>query len=209
MLFQLAYHVGDGRLLLTNSDVDTLNAGTFLVDDGVNGHGSLTSLAVTDDQLTLTTTYRNHRVDGLVASLDGLVDRLTPDHARRNFFNCVGSVGVDVAFAVDRSAQCVNNAAQQFRTNRHFQDATGALDGHAFGQTQVVAQDYRTNGVLLQVECHTKDAFGKLEHFPVHYIGETVNPHDTVRYGKNRTFVACLRRDIELLDPLLDDVTDL
>ena len=118
-------------------------------------------------------------------------------------------LGVDVALAIDGVAQCVDHATQQFRTNRNFQDAAGALDGHAFGQTQVVTQNYSTNGVLLQVECHTKYAFGKLEHFPVHYIGETVNPHNTVRYGKNRTFVTCLRSDIELLDPLLDDVTDL
>src|SRR5690606_23956016 len=63
VLFQLAHYVGDGRLLLANRNVDTLNAGTFLVDDGVDRHGGLTDLTVTDDQLTLTTTTRGHGVD--------------------------------------------------------------------------------------------------------------------------------------------------
>ena len=74
VLFQLAYHVRNSRLLLTNCDVDTLNARIFLVDDRVNSHRGLTSLTVTDDQLALTTSNRHHGVNRLVASLDGLVN---------------------------------------------------------------------------------------------------------------------------------------
>ena len=63
VLFQLTYDVGNSGLLLTDGHVDTLNAGIFLVDDRVDGDGGLTSLTVTDDQLTLTTTYRYHGVN--------------------------------------------------------------------------------------------------------------------------------------------------
>src|SRR5690606_19985977 len=48
VFFQLAYHVGNGRLLLTNGNVDTLNAAVLLVDDGVDGQSGLTDLTVTD-----------------------------------------------------------------------------------------------------------------------------------------------------------------
>ena len=58
VFFELAHHVGDGRVLLTNGDVDTFNAGAFLVNDGVDGNRGLTSLAVTNNQLTLTATDR-------------------------------------------------------------------------------------------------------------------------------------------------------
>ena len=74
MLFQLAYHVGDRRLLLTNRNVDTLNAFAFLVDDGVDGYGCFTNLTVTNDQLTLTTTNRHHRVDCFQTGLHWLVN---------------------------------------------------------------------------------------------------------------------------------------
>jgi hypothetical protein len=60
--FQLAHHVGDGRLLLADGNVDTLNAGIFLVDDRVDRHRGLTGLTVTDDQLTLAT------ADGIMES---------------------------------------------------------------------------------------------------------------------------------------------
>src|SRR5690606_11768710 len=62
VLFELAHHVGNGRLLLTDRYVHALNAAVFLVDDGVDGQSGLTDLTVTDDQLTLATANRNHGV---------------------------------------------------------------------------------------------------------------------------------------------------
>src|SRR5690606_2725617 len=120
VLFQLAHHVGNGRLLLTDRDVDTLNAGIFLVDDGVDGDRGLTDLTVTDDQLTLATANRGHGVDGFQAGLHRLVYRLTPDHARRNLFDRLGDLGVQRTFAVNRVTQCINDAAEQLRAYRHF-----------------------------------------------------------------------------------------
>src|SRR5690606_7738076 len=131
-LFQLADHVGDGRLLLADSHVDAADAAVLLVDDGVDGQGGLTDLTVTDDQLTLATADRDHGVDRLVTGLHRLVDRLTPDHARSHFLDSVGGGGVDRTLAIDGVAQGVDDATQQFRTNRDFQDAAGALGAHAF-----------------------------------------------------------------------------
>ena len=69
--------LGNGGSLLANGDVDAeelllLVTGiieTLLVDDGVDGDGGLASLTITDDQLTLATTDRHERVDGLDAGL--------------------------------------------------------------------------------------------------------------------------------------------
>src|SRR5690606_2239312 len=152
MLFQLAHHVGDGGLLLAHRNVDTLDATVFLVDDRVDRHGGLADLAVADDQLTLATADRDHRVNRLVAGLHRLVSRLAPDHAGGYLFNRVSQLGLDRALTVDRVAQCVDHATQQFRTYRHFQDTAGALGFHTLGQGQVVTQNYRTDGVLLQVQ---------------------------------------------------------
>merc|ERR1712230_291971 len=76
--------LGDSRPLLTNGNVDTVEmallvAGVvppLLVKHGVESDGSLTSLTVTNDQLTLTTADWHHGVDGLETSLHGLVDGL-------------------------------------------------------------------------------------------------------------------------------------
>ena len=60
------HNVSDGGSLLANSDVDAVESlsviavgvieGRLLVDDGINGDGSLSSLSVTNDQLSLAST---------------------------------------------------------------------------------------------------------------------------------------------------------
>ncbi len=209
VLFQLAYHVGDGRLLLTDGHVDAFDAAVTLVDDGVDRHGGLADLAVTDDQLALATTDRDHGVDRLVAGLHRLVDRLTPDHARCHFLDRVGRLSVDRALAIDRVAQRVDHATQQLRTYRNFEDAAGALGAHAFGQAQVVTQNHGTDGVLLQVQCHAEDAARELDHFAVHDVGQTVDAYDAVRHADDGALVTGLSGDIGFLDALLDDFTNL
>ncbi len=209
MLFQLAHYVGDGRLLLTDSHVDAADAAVLLVDDGVDSQGGLTDLTVTDDQLTLATAYRDHRVDRLVTGLHRLVDRLTPDHARRDFLDRVGGLGIDRALAIDRVAQRIDHATQQFRTNRNFEDTAGALGAHAFGQAQVVTQNHGTYGVLLQVQCHAEDTARELDHLAVHDVGQTVDAYDTVRNADDGALVTGLSSDIRFLDALLDDFTNL
>ena len=87
MIFQLAHNRGNGRLLLADRHVDTLDAGIFLVDDRVDGDGGLTNLAVTDDQLTLATTDWHHGVDGFQTSLDRLINGLTSDNAGSHFLD--------------------------------------------------------------------------------------------------------------------------
>src|SRR5699024_12612447 len=88
-LFQRTTHAGDGRALLADSDVDAADlllrvAGLpvgLLVDDRVDRQSGLAGLAVTDDQLTLSTAYRNHRDDALVDGLVGLEHLLPAHHA--------------------------------------------------------------------------------------------------------------------------------
>src|SRR5690554_4102602 len=209
VLFELAHNRSNRRLLLTNRNVDTLDASVLLVDDRVARNGSLTNLTVTDDQLTLTTTDWNHGVDRFQTSLYRLVNRLTSDNARCNLLNRRGLSVAQLALAVDRVTQTVYYTAQQFVTNRYFQDTTSTTDFLTFGQVLVVAQNNRTNRITLKVQRHTVCAVGKFNHLAVHNVGQTVNQYDTVRNRQDRTFVLCFGRDVEFLDSLLDDVTDL
>ena len=66
MIFKDLDNVGDGGSLLADSDVDAVKLlgvlsvgvveGGLLVDDGIDGDGSLSSLSVTNDELSLATT---------------------------------------------------------------------------------------------------------------------------------------------------------
>ena len=208
MLFELAHHVGDGRLLLADGDVHALNAGRLLIDDGVDGHGGLAGLAVTDDQFALTAADRHHGVDGLVAGLYRLADALAIDNARRHALDGRGGLGIERALAVDGVAQRVDDAAQQFRTHRHFEDATGGAHRVAFADAFVLAQHHSADRVLLEVQCQAEDVAGELEHFAVARIGQAVDAHDAVGHRHDTADVAVFSRAGEVFDPLTDQVAD-
>ena len=66
MIFKDLHNVRDSGSLLTDSDVDAVKLlgvlsigvieGGLLVNDGINGDGSLSSLSVTNNELSLATT---------------------------------------------------------------------------------------------------------------------------------------------------------
>ncbi len=68
-------------------DINTEDAEALLIDDGIDGNGGLAGLPVTDDQLALAATDRNHRVDGLDAGLQRFANRLTGVHAGSDDFD--------------------------------------------------------------------------------------------------------------------------
>ena len=74
MLLQILHKSSHSRGFLADGYIDTVDRFALfvkflLVDDGVNGNGGLTRLTVTDNQLTLSATDRNHRVDSFQTRL--------------------------------------------------------------------------------------------------------------------------------------------
>ena len=76
-----------GRVFLPNGDVDTDQIFALLVNDGVNGNGGLTGLAVADDQFALTTPDGNHAVNSFDTGLYRRIHALAGDHARGDALN--------------------------------------------------------------------------------------------------------------------------
>ncbi len=208
VLFQLAHYVGDGGCLLAHSHVDTGHVLTLLVDDRIDRNRCLTGLTIANDQLTLTTTHGNHGVDGLQTSLHRLINRLTVNHAWGNFFNLVSQLGIDRAFAIDRLTQSIHHATTQFGTNRHFQNATGAFHGVAFGDVLIFTQNHGAHGITFQVQRQTVCVVGEFQHFTLHHIGQTINTHNTICHAKNRAFSTCLSRRIVILDTTTNQTTN-
>jgi hypothetical protein len=113
--------LGDGRTLLTDGDVDAVKllglvvgvVPPLLVEHGVKSDGSLTSLTVTNDQLTLTTADGHHGVDGLKTSLYGLVDRATGENTGGLLLGTTLLSGLDGTLAVDGVSESVNDTSKK------------------------------------------------------------------------------------------------
>ncbi len=136
---------------MANRHVHTVHVLAFLIDDRVDRHRRFTGLTIANDQLTLAAANRHHGVNGFEARLHGLVYRFTPNHARRNFFNHIGELGVNRAFAIDRLAKGVHHAANELGTNGNIQNAAGGFYNIAFGDFFIVAQNHRANRIALKV----------------------------------------------------------
>jgi hypothetical protein len=113
--------LGDGRTLLADGDVDAVKllglvvgvVPPLLVEHGVKSDGSLTSLTVTNDQLTLTTADGHHGVDGLKTSLYGLVDRATGKNTGGLLLGTTLLSGLDGTLAVNGVSESVNDTSKK------------------------------------------------------------------------------------------------
>ncbi len=116
----------DVGVFLTNRDVNAIERTMVLelpllrrlvqarlADDGIDRNRRLARSAVADDQLALSATDRNHRVDGHDPGLHRLADAPAFDDAGRDFFHRIESLGVDRPLVIDRLAESVNDAAKQ------------------------------------------------------------------------------------------------
>ena len=122
---ELGHNFGHCRSLLTDGDVDALYVIVLLVDDRVDGDSRLAGLSVADDELALAATDRHVGVDDLDACLQGFEDRLALDDAWGLALNRQGLTRLDVALAVERLTQRIDDAAEQFVAHRHLDDAPG------------------------------------------------------------------------------------
>src|SRR5262249_40183252 len=154
--------------------------GSFLVDDRVDGDGRLAGAAVTDDQLALAPTDRDHRVDSLEPGLEGFFHRLPDDDSRRLRLDLSGHGRADVTESVDRPAERIHDAADECRPDWYLEHAARAANLVPFLELQVVAEDDSADVVFLEVERQGDDLFaglrgGDLEHLTGDRLLEAVD----------------------------------
>ncbi len=117
-------------------------------------------------------------------------------------------VGLDRPLAVDRLAERVDDAAEQALADRHFDDGAGALDGLAFRDLAVGAEDHDADIVAFEVERHAFDAAFELDHLAGLHVVEAIDARDAVA---DRQHLADFRNFgllAEILDLLFEDCGD-
>ena len=181
-------HRGDRGALLADGDVDAadlllrvarLPVG-LLVEDRVDADRGLAGLPVADDQLALAAADRGHRVDGLDAGLQRLVDRLALHDAGRLQLEDAQALGLDRAEAVDRVAQRVDHAAHELVADRGREDLAGAADRLALLDRAVVAHDHDADLAHVEVERDAEGAVLELQQLVGHRRGQALDLRDAV-----------------------------
>src|ERR1700730_3388351 len=132
-------------MLLTDRDLDAIKRPKILIaflftsfvqarlaDDGVDRDRRFASRAVANDQLALTATNRNHRVDRHDSGLDRLTAALPLDHSRSDFFERIKCFSLDRSFVVQRLTEGVYHATEKRFANRNLEKFSRSLRFVAF-----------------------------------------------------------------------------
>ena len=207
-LTQNLHGLGHGGTLLTDGHVDALHTLTLLVQDGVDGHGGLAGLAVTDDELALTTTDGGHGVDGLDAGLHGLVHGLATHDAGSLDLHTTGLHAHERTLAVDGLAERVHHATQHALADGHRENLAGGLDGLALFDAIGVTQHHGADGLFFEVQRQTLGAVLELEQLVHGAVGQARDARDSVADLCDATHGAGLERRREALEVLLDGRCD-
>jgi len=200
----------DRRHALADRHVYRDHAGVLVVDDRVDRDRRLAGLAVADDQLALAAADGDHRVDRLQAGLHRFCHRLALHDARRLELGGARLGRVDVALAVERAPERVDDAPEQLLAYGDLQQRAGALDGVALGDALPISEQHRADVVGLEVQREAGDAVGQLEHLEGHAVLQAVDARDAVRDGQHGTDLGQLGAPVaEALDAALEDACDL
>ena len=182
-------HGGNRRTLLADGDVDAahLLVGVAalpvlsLVQDRVQGDGGLTGLAVANDELTLAAANGNHRVDGLQAGCQRLVDALTHHNAGGLELERAAPIQVrDIAEAVNRAAERVNRTAQVAIANRDGEDLARAVHELSFFDAAKVAEDDGTDFTPVEVHGQAQRPVLETQQLVRHGAGQALDVRDTI-----------------------------
>ena len=187
------------EVLITGFQADLVDLG--LVDDRIDRDGGLAGSAVTNDELTLAATDRDHGIDGHDAGEERLVDRLTGDDAGSDALDRVSFFGLDGAFAVHGITEGVNRATEQRFADGNGKQVAGGEHLVAFAKFGDITEDHATDFVFLKIEGDADGATGELDHLVIHDVREAVDFGDAVGDGADGAGV--------LFDRLIGKVGDL
>ena len=137
-------------------------------------------------------------IDRLDAGLQRLTHALALHHRRSLEFQRAPDVRLDVAAAVDRLAQRVDDASEERVADRHREHLAGALDLLALFDLLEVAEDHRADAVLVEVERDAEHAAGELQQFLRHHRGEALDVRDTVTGVDDRADLFALGVGVKL-----------
>ena len=126
--------------------------------------------------------------------------RLATDDARRLDLHAPLRVGGDRTLAVDRLAERVHHAADERVADGHREDAAGGLDRLALLDVVALAEDHRTDGLLVEVQGEAEQAALELEQLVDRGVGQTGDAGDAVAHLEDPAELLLRQRRREGLD---------
>ena len=180
MLCQRVYHTGYSRRLLADGYIYAYAVLALLIDNRINGNSRLTSTTVADDELALAASNRYQSIDGFDTSLQRLMYRLTICNTRCPVLNRTEFRCFDSTLAINRTAESIDDTADQCVANRHLHDLARTFYLVAFHDLSLATENNSADIVLLKVQNHSEYIIAEIEQLASHSLLQAVDVGDTV-----------------------------
>jgi len=129
-----------------------------LVNDGINGNSGFSGLSISNDELSLSSSYWDQTIDCLKTSLHWFVDGLSWDDTWGSDFNELSLGGLDGSLSIDGVSEWVKYSSDHFITDGDVNDGTSSSDDISFSDFSIVTQDDDTDVIGFQIQGHTSDS---------------------------------------------------
>ena len=205
MLFQCGYNFCNCRCFLSNCDINTDDIFSLLVDHGIRCNGCLTCLTVTDDQLSLSTSDWEHRIDGKNSCLHWYADRFTIHDTRCFIFNRPVIIFFNIALSIDWSTQGIDDSSDKFISNRNSGFLFGSCYFGSFLDPCITAKQNDTDLIFSDILYHTFYAVLKDNDLTIHRLVNSIDSGNSVTNPDDMTNFPILRLKIVIFDFFFQD----
>lgn len=172
VLLKSLHELSDGRTLLANGNVDTVElllliltvVPALLVEDSVDRDGGLSGLTITDDKLTLATSDGHHGVDGLETGLHGLVDGAAGQDTGGLERGTATLSSLNGALSINGVTQSIDYTSEKLGADGDIDNLAGTLDSVSLFDETIVTEDRHTDVVGLQVQTHAANTRREFHH---------------------------------------------
>ena len=192
LFLQGLHQTGDSRSFLTNCHIDTEHWFTCficstLIDYRINRNRCLSCLTVTDNQLSLSASDRNHRIDRLETSLQRLCHRLTEDHARSlSLKRYLAEFSLNPSLAVQRLTKRVHHTTDHTLADIQRSDPACAPYGHSLLNLIGRSQQHRSDIIFLKIHDNGLDSVLELQELAGLGLFKSMNPDNAVTHLQDR-----------------------
>mmetsp|Transcript_2523 Transcript_2523/g.6362 ORF Transcript_2523/g.6362 Transcript_2523/m.6362 type:complete len:274 (-) Transcript_2523:162-983(-) len=181
--------------LLVSTGIDGL-----LVQHRIDGDGRLASLAIANDQLTLSTSNGDEAVHGLDPCGHGFMHTLAWNDSGCLQLDSPSLLGCNWSGTINGHAQRINNATEQLLSNRHVHNGASALYTVTFHNGSIITEHDDTDVVGLQVECHAFQAARELNHLSSLYSLQAIDAGNSVSDTQDSTHLLDILLVLEVRD---------
>ena len=198
IVLQCIYDFCNSRSLLSNRHINTDQIFSLLIQDCIQGNGCLSCLTISDDQLSLSASDREHRINRKDSCLHRHTDRFSVNDSRRLLLDRAVIICFDLTLSVDRSPQCIDNSSYIFISNRYTGLFSCTSYFCSFFDICVPSKKNDSDFIFLNILYHSFQTRIEGNNLSIHCVINPINSRNSVTYSNDCSHFAVFAHTVKI-----------